>query len=99
MRVIPPESERHFQSRVVAAARMFGWAVHFTLRSMGSPSGWPDLTLLRPPRMLVRELKTEQGRLLPAQKRTIALLAACRVDVGVWRPSDWRRIVAELQEE
>jgi hypothetical protein len=59
-------SEKVWQSQVVAVAKLYGWRVFHPLRSKGS--GWPDLALLRPPRLLLVELKTEQGRLRPAQR-------------------------------
>lgn len=51
--------------------------------------GWPDLVLVHPKRgLLVRELKSDRGRLTPEQKEWLAALAAVGVDVDVWRPRD-----------
>lgn len=52
--------------------------------------GWPDLALAHHGRRLfmVRELKTDRGRLTCGQRDTLAVLEAAGVDVGVWRPKD-----------
>jgi hypothetical protein len=45
-------------------------------------------------------LKTNTGALTQPQRETLDLLDQCNyVDVGVWRPRDWTRIVEELQHE
>jgi hypothetical protein len=56
--------------------------------------GWPDLVLAHPTRgqFVVRELKTDKGRIRPEQKAWLETLAACGVDVGVWRPRDIEEI-------
>jgi VRR-NUC domain len=89
-------SEKAFQSSVVQLARMLAWRVFFVRESVGSPEGWPDLVLVRHDRFIVRELKTETGRLSPAQRGWIAALEEAGVDVAVWRPADWPRIEATL---
>ena len=75
-----------------------------------SEPGWPDLTLIRrrDRRLLFAELKTEKGKLTKRQERVLDLLEeiagpiggdppASRIDVRVWRPSDWDEIVAVLR--
>lgn len=59
--------------------------------------GWPDWTILGC-RILFRELKSEKGRLSPAQKIVIAHLEAIGADVAIWRPRDLYsgRIAEEL---
>lgn len=95
--MIPGESERHFQKEIIHFCRTIHLPVYFTQRSIGSPSGWPDLVILRPPWVHIRELKTDTGKLGDAQVFTIDTLKKCdRVDVDVWRPQDWQRIVKEL---
>lgn len=94
----PGEKEKHFQAEVIRLARTFHQRVFFTHRSERSPSGWPDLVLVKPPYLRIRELKTDTGRLTPTQEETIDLLKHCTiVDVDVWRPRDWQRIVEELR--
>ncbi len=56
-----------------------------------SVAWWPDLVLWHPTRrfFIARELKTNAGRLTAEQRQVLDELAACGVDVAVWRPSDW----------
>lgn len=68
----------------------------------GDGEGFPDLVLVgrKPwyprPRVLYRELKTDEGDLSPDQKVWYALLKAARQDVAIWRPKGWELIVATL---
>lgn len=67
------------------------WRRYHTLNSVGSDSGFPDLVLLRPPRLLFVELKTDRGRVTPGQWLWLDDLGALPpdvVEVYVWRPSD-----------
>jgi hypothetical protein len=58
--------------------------------------GWPDLVLCRPPRLMIRELKSDKGRLTPEQRGWLQALAACSIDVEVWQPRDWPQIESAL---
>ncbi len=99
---IPPAvlvSETVLHRAIVRLCRLVGARVYFTLRSKGSPRGWPDLVILRPPHMWIWELKTEKGHLTADQAETLKLLASVReIHVGVVRPSDWDRVVQELSQ-
>jgi hypothetical protein len=63
---------------------------------VGDPltKGYPDLTLVHPMRRLfvVRELKTDHGRLTVEQRKWIVALEQAHVDVDVWRPRDLKSI-------
>jgi hypothetical protein len=97
-------SEREFQRQVLELAALLGWKrAHF--RNSQDPGGrwstpvaadaegWPDLTLVRPPRILFLELKTERGRLSTAQVDWMELLGRCTgVEAHVVRPSDWAKV-------
>ncbi len=78
-------------------ARTTGWRCYHTHNSRRSDAGFPDLVLVRPPELVVTELKAERGRVTPAQARWIAELQACGVEVHVWRPSDADVVVARLR--
>lgn len=93
-------SEKDFQKQVLEMARLFGWKVaHFhDSRRQVKPgvfvgdkdaAGFPDLVLVRPPELLVLELKRELGKTTPEQDEWLALLGACGVEARVVRPSDW----------
>jgi hypothetical protein len=81
-------SEKDFQARVVARARVYGWRVYHTTIPYRSAPGFPDLVLVRPPRLLFVELKREKGELTTAQEEWLGLLRQCLAEVRVWRPSD-----------
>jgi len=93
--LIGDESEKHFMGRVQRAAKVFGWAVFHQLDSVGTAPGFPDLVLIKPPRVIFAELKSEHGRLRLSQRLVLSLLARCPgVETYTWRPSDepviWR---------
>lgn len=63
----------------------------------GMRPGYPDWTIIGS-RVLWRELKSQKGRLTPAQKAVIEQLETVGADVAVWRPVDLYsgRIAGEL---
>lgn len=97
-------SEKEFLEAVLELARWCGFRCYHTHRSDRSEPGFPDLVLVRPPRIIYAELKSEKGRLSPAQKEWLDALGACaggspwnaRMLVAVWRPSDWPHIERQL---
>ncbi|HEX3331846.1 MAG TPA: VRR-NUC domain-containing protein [Gaiellales bacterium] len=93
----PTVSEKAFQQSVIQLARLTRWRVFYDTEPVGSPPGWPDLTLCRDGVLLFRELKTDTGRLSPEQRRWEDDLQACGMDVSVWRPRDWPVIEATLK--
>lgn len=61
-------------------------------------AGWPDLTLAHPDAgLLLRELKTQAGKLTPIQLRAVKDLREAGADVFVWRPSSLPKIERILQ--
>jgi hypothetical protein len=90
-------SERDFQAQVLQLATLHGWRHYHTLRSRGSDSGFPDLVLIRPPELLIVELKSERGRLHAAQAEWLAKLRECGVETHVWRPADFDELHARLR--
>ena len=99
-RVIPisaqAETEKGFQGWVLEYATLMGWESHHQRWSIQSASGWPDLVLCRPPRLVIAELKTARGKLSTAQDGWLERLGRCAVEVYLWRPSDRDRIVVIL---
>lgn len=96
----PPESA--FQVQVIEFAEVWQWRVahfHDSRRQVrpgvfvgdAAAGGFPDLVFVRE-RLVIAELKTERGRLRPAQHSWIQALQVAGVEVYVWRPSDWSAI-------
>lgn len=96
--VVGDESEQHFMGRVRKLARLYGWVDTHTYDSQRTRAGEPDLRLVRPPRYVLIELKSQHGRLSILQSAYIALLEQCPgVECYVFKPSDWQRIVETLR--
>ena len=89
-------TEKQFQSQVVRIAKVFGWMAYHTYDSRRSEPGFPDLVLVRE-RVMFRELKTEKGRLTPAQKLWGERLKSAGSDYDIWRPSMKYKIQDDLR--
>ena len=93
-------TEKAWQAQVRELLALAGFDLTYcTWNSRRSPAGFPDLVALRSSdgTLAVLELKTETGRLSPAQVEWLgawsifslrAELAGLRVIVGMFRPSD-----------
>jgi len=101
-----PTSEAAFQSQVVELARLHGWLVQHTrpakvgdrwLTPIQGQPGFPDLVLAHHRRgVLFAELKTEKGRLSPAQRLWRDTLIDAGASWHLWRPSDFKQITETL---
>lgn len=95
---LPPVSEKAFQGAVLDIARVLGYRSYHTYDSRRSAPGLPDLLLVRPPRVIFSELKTQHGRVTAAQEQWLALLRDCPgVECYTWRPSDLEAIADILR--
>ena len=93
-------TEKAFQQQIIDLARTLGWKTFHPYDSRRSDPGFPDLVLVKPPRVVFAELKRESGQLSPAQLVWFGLLSQCRgVEVYVWRPSNVDGVIATLQGE
>jgi VRR-NUC domain-containing protein len=65
----------------------------------GDGAGFPDLVIVGPGGLLVRELKSSTGVVEDEQRVWLDMLAAAGADVKVWTDADWFSglIVRELQ--
>jgi hypothetical protein len=104
-------TERAWMGQVLAYAALRGWRA-FHDNATNAPrrcrkcrevvhlprneAGWPDLVLVRRPRVVFAELKSERGVVSPAQAEWIAALRACGQDVYIWRPSQWTEVERTL---
>jgi hypothetical protein len=92
-------TENQWRHDVLRLARQYGWSHYYTHYSPYSTPGWPDLTLVKPPLVVVAELKAKRGRLRPEQATARDLLAQCeRVEYHLWRPDDLDDVVAVLTD-
>ena len=89
------DTEKEFQSRVVALAQGLGWRVYHAYDSRRSEPGFPDLVMVRE-RVIFAELKTDRGRLSQAQSEWLERLTGAGGEVYVWRPADWDAVLAVL---
>lgn len=91
-------SERDWQRQVTDLAALLGWKVYHPWLSIRSERGFPDLTLVRPPRLVFAELKRDGARPTAAQSEWLDRLGRCTgVESYLWRPSDLDAIVLVLQ--
>lgn len=97
-RDVPRQTEKAFMAQVVEAAKLFGWLAWHPFLSKWSARGFPDIVLVRPPRVVFAELKSEKGKLTPDQERWLDLLGACPgVERYAWWPRDLDDVVAVLR--
>ena len=97
-------SEKAFTAQVISLAQHLGWRVaHFRPAQtqtgrwitavQGDGVGFPDLVMVKPPRLIFAELKTEIGRMSDKQAEWIADLCGCGIYCcRVWHPSDYDEI-------
>jgi len=93
---MPPEPEEGFQRRVLEYARWMGWTLRYhTFDSRKSAPGFPDLVLVRAPRVVFMECKTDRApaELPPHQKLWAFELLRCPgVEFYLVRPRNWQEI-------
>jgi VRR-NUC domain len=102
----PTATEAEWQRTVIEYAQLRKWRVaHFrparTEQGWRTPvqadgAGFPDLVMVRHGEIIVAELKSERGRVTPAQLDWLEDFRQVRnvwpepsLEVFVWRPSDW----------
>lgn len=83
----PPNiTERDFQRLVEDLASAHGWSHWHDNDSRRNRRGFPDLLLLRGPRLVVAELKVGRGVTKPEQRMWLRRFAAVGAYTAVWRP-------------
>lgn len=58
--------------------------------------GFPDLVLIKPPRIIVAELKVGRNVCTSEQAAWVEAFIRCGIQTFVWRPEDWKEIEREL---
>ena len=69
-----PMTEKDLEYQVKDLAKIFHWKYYHTWRSIHSPAGFPDCVMVRPPRLIFAELKSEKGKLSDKQKEWLEAL-------------------------
>lgn len=102
------ETEAQFQSRVMEYASLRGWQWLHIQRAQNAQGywrtpvqgllgrGWPDLFMVREGKLLAAELKGDKTPLTSSQGAVLDLLHLAGVEVHIWRPEDWDRIMEIL---
>lgn len=92
-------TEEDFLREVIKTAKDWDWDVYHTRFSISSRPGFPDLVLVRPPRVVFAELKRIGGKTTERQDYWLALLNACQcetVETHLWTPADYDAIYRTL---
>ena len=96
-------TEAEMQNQLQAEAKKAGWLYYHTYDSRKSKEGFPDVVLVKPPRLLFVELKGPRGKATAEQKywidqlRRVSGVHASFVwpsgfsDLleGLWKPDEW----------
>lgn len=90
-------SEAAFMDTILQAAELYGWWTYHTHDSRRSTAGFPDLVLVKPPRVLFLEVKSERGRLSREQAEVLAMLQECEVGNVTTTANETRVVVAGVQ--
>jgi hypothetical protein len=96
-----PMKEKEWQRLVVDLAALKGWFCYHTHDSRRSAPGFPDLVMVRPPRVVFAELKRgAKEKPTGDQERWLEALGACPgVETYLWRPDDWKGVEQVLKTE
>lgn len=103
-------TERDFLAQVIDLAHVYHWRVaHFrpsrtkygwTTAVQADGAGFPDLVLVRPPRCLFVEVKTETGQPSDKQYEWLRELSGCPgISVCIWRPHQFEEIAQILSQD
>ena len=103
-------TEASWQRTVIGLARAHGWRFYHPpragIRAGGTVrhtvAGFPDLVMVRGPRIVFAELKRQTGTVTPQQQGWLDDLRRASVEVYVFRPSDLpevRRVLSRRAED
>jgi hypothetical protein len=89
----PTMTEAQWQDQVIDLARLMGYENIFHPKySIQSASGFPDLVLLKGPRLIHIELKSETGQPSAEQYFWLYELQMGGHEAYLLRPSDWNML-------
>jgi len=82
-------TEKQFEGQIRDLAKLFGWLYYHTWRSIHSPAGFPDVVMVRPPRVIFAELKSFKGKVSDKQQEWLETLKQCpSLEVFLWRAGE-----------
>lgn len=91
-------TEKEFQQQILDLAQLQNWRCYHTWNSRNSQQGFPDLVLVRPPRVIFAELKIGNNKPTPDQRIYRDLLLRCPgVEYYLWLPDCWEQIKQVLR--
>jgi len=92
-------TEKQFEAQVKDLAKLFHVDKYYhPFLSTWSEKGFPDLTIIKVPRLIFAELKSEKGIIAEHQKEWLELLSQCtQVESYLWRPHDIENIAEVLK--
>lgn len=67
-------SEKNFEQLVKELAQVNNWLYYHTWKSIHSVAGFPDCVFVRDDIVIFAELKTEKGKVTPAQQQWLEAL-------------------------
>ena len=89
--------EKELDAHIRKLAKLMGFLYYHTYRSQRSPAGFPDVVLVKPPRTIFAELKSDTGKVSPEQQTWLDTLAKCpQNEVYLWKPCDLQEIADVL---
>lgn len=108
-------SETEFTDAILQWAKVYSWRrFHVrgnTKRLIQGDVGFPDLVLVRPPRLIFAELKVGSNKLAPEQSAWLEDLRMTRmaarlegaatsstIECYLWRPEQWSQILVVLSK-
>jgi hypothetical protein len=77
-------TEKDFQETVTSRAEDLGWWWYHVADSRRSRPGFPDLVLIKPPKVIFLEVKREKGRLTVDQSATHSDIRQLSVGHAAW---------------
>lgn len=102
-------TETDWKTRVQDTAKLFGWRfAHFRpartkhgwKTAMEGDKGFPDLVLVKPPRVIFAELKANDKSLPSVDQRAwLIALERCSVEAYIWTPSQWQDVYLTLAKD
>lgn len=91
------QPETRFRLRIKPALEAIPHSYWVKIQA-GSIIGVPDVLGCVNGRMVALELKTDEGQATAMQKYRIGKFAAAGAFTSILRPSNWAKVLAELQE-